>query len=184
MPGWSLFTYLRYLILVLLKLPTWHLLDVITSHLNLTRWSWQHPCVRHNGMMKSVCAPLTVFLLYPLNKFIFTSSYSYSWLWHLSVFMLWHLFSANYFRVWPYNICFLLLFLHSGFYIFSFCIHAGFHLFSFCLHTVFDSSFFCQHSQYFQYWHPCFKHTKIYMVFIATDSIKIFFFSCENSKTS
>ena len=45
MPGVSFFPYLSYFINFLLKPPTSHLSDVITSEFNLVRWSWQGPCV-------------------------------------------------------------------------------------------------------------------------------------------
>ena len=44
------------------------------------------------------CA-LTFFVPYPLCKFRITSSFSYWWIWHISVLMLYHLLSADYVRI-------------------------------------------------------------------------------------
>ena len=57
MPGWSFFPYLSYFITVLIKLLTWHSLNVITSHFNLVQWSWRRPCIHHHGMTMYVRAP-------------------------------------------------------------------------------------------------------------------------------
>ena len=63
----------------------------------------------------SVCAPswrnnvcacsLTVFVPYPLHTFRLMMSFSYWWLWHLSVLMSYHILSAYYVRVRPCSFC-------------------------------------------------------------------------------
>ena len=57
MTGWLFFPCLSYLINILPKCQTWHLLDVITSNLNLVWWSRLRPCVHHHGMTTDVFAP-------------------------------------------------------------------------------------------------------------------------------
>ena len=65
-PILSLFPYISYLILVLLKHPTWYLLYIKTSELNIIVWLWQRPCVRYHGVTTSVRAPWR--FLYHINR--------------------------------------------------------------------------------------------------------------------
>ena len=56
-PGWSLFTDLSYLILFILKHPTWCLSYDIMSDLNLIGCSVQYPCTGCHGATTSVRVP-------------------------------------------------------------------------------------------------------------------------------
>ena len=65
------------------------------------------------------CA-VTVFISYPLHKFRLTSSFSYWWLWHISVLTSYLFFSTDYFWVWRFS-----------FVIFSFCLYTRLYSFFF-----------------------------------------------------
>ena len=104
---------------------------VVTTSLCVTSW---HDNVR-------ACA-LTVFVPYPLRKFILTSYFSYWWLWHLSVINPYHLLSADYVRVRLVHLSIFLLCIHAVSYLFSSCLHYGFNSSSFCLQEGFNFSLF------------------------------------------
>ena len=53
--------YLYYSITVLLKLLTWHWLDIITPHFNLAGCPLLRLCVHRHGMTEFVCAPSHIF---------------------------------------------------------------------------------------------------------------------------
>ena len=103
----------------------------------------------HDGVCASA---LTRFVPYPLHKFRLTLSFSYLWLWHLSVLTLYHFLSADYVCVWLVNLFFFSLCLHTVetffptilrcvhvlSYPISFCIHNGLNSFSSCLHVGMD----------------------------------------------
>ena len=71
-------------------------------------------------VMTSLCAPswhetvcacaLTFFVPYPLHKFILTFSYSYWWIWNISVLTLYHLLSTDYVYIWLVY-CFIFIFI-------------------------------------------------------------------------
>ena len=94
------------------------------------------------------CA-LTRFVPYLLHKFIITSSFSYLWIWHISVLTSCQVLSAEYVRVQLVNFSSFFLHLHAVEIFFctiflclrvvscpvSLFLHAGFDSFSSCLHT-------------------------------------------------
>ena len=98
-----------------------------------------------------VCV-LNCFVPYLLHKFILTLSFSYLWLWNISVLTLCHILSEDYVRVqlvhlFPFSLylhavdtffCTIFLCLHVVSCPVSFCLHAGFDSFSSCLHVGID----------------------------------------------
>ena len=84
---------------------------------------------------------LMVSVPYPLRKFRLISSFSYLWLWHISVLASYHTLSVEYFCVQFMHFCIFLLFLRAVSCHFSSCIHAWFYYSSFCIHTGFDFFF-------------------------------------------
>ena len=90
-----------------------------------------------------------VIIPYPLRKLTLTSSFSYWWIWHISVLMSCEVLSADYVRVHlvylfsffvrlhAVEIFFRTIFLCLPFISFtvSFCLHAGFDYLSSCLHV-------------------------------------------------
>ena len=131
----------------------------IVSHFDLTKTTDLTFIGCHNvrlesyrmAVTSSVCASswhddanactLTIFVPYPLNKFILTLSFSYWWLWHLSVLTVYHILSSFYVRILIVTLCLFSPFLHSVFCLFSFCLHSGLDTPPFRLNTLFDSSF-------------------------------------------
>ena len=70
----------------MLKRPTWILLDGRGDVLAYTGMEWRR-----------TCAPCPhIFVPYPLRKFRLTLSLSYWWIWHISILMPYHIFSADY----------------------------------------------------------------------------------------
>ena len=59
-----------------------------------------------------VCS-FAIFVPYQLHKFSLTLSFSYWWLWHLSVLTSYHLLSAYYIRVQLVHLCLFFLCLHA-----------------------------------------------------------------------
>ena len=105
--------YLSYLIIVLLKRPTWRLSDVITSNFNIVRWSWRRPCVHRHLMTTDVLAPsLLSSHIHYINSDL-RRHFIIIWLWHLSVLTSCHVLSADYVRVWLVHFFFFFLRLHA-----------------------------------------------------------------------
>ena len=98
-----------------------------------------------------VCA-LMHFVPYPLLKFSLTLSFSYLWLWHLSVLTVYHVLSSDYLSVRLVHFFSFFLRLHAVETFFriificlhivschvSLCLHAGFDYFSSCIHVGLD----------------------------------------------
>ena len=122
------------LINVLLKLLTWRLSKVITSDLYLVGWSWWSLCMHRHMYMRP-----HVFVPYQLRKFRLTSSFSYWYLWHLSILAFYHLLSSYYVRVRLVHLFFLCL--HAVSCPFPYSLHAGFDSSSFFILVVFDFFF-------------------------------------------
>ena len=141
MPGWSLFLYLSYLIF-LTKITD---LTFIGFH---NFWLESYRMVVTKSMRLLSChddaraCSLTIFVSYPINKFILTPWFSYLWLCHISILTPCHILSAYYVRVWFDTFCLFSLCIHSWFYLFSFCLHAGFDISPFYINAEFDYLFF------------------------------------------
>ena len=72
--------------------------------------------VRVPSCRDGVCeCAMAVFVPYPLHKFRRTSSFSYWWLWQISVLTSYHLLSANYVRVRRFSFPVLSLYLYNVF---------------------------------------------------------------------
>ena len=102
-----------------------------------------------------VCA-LTRFVPYSLHKFRITSSFSYLWLWHLSVLTLCHVLSANYVSVRLVHLFSFLLCLHA--------VKKCFHTIFLCLHVVSFPVSLCIHAG-FDYWSSCI-HVGLYFFLV------------------
>ena len=104
----------------------------------------------------SVCAPswhddirvcsLMCFVPYPLHKFRLTSSFSYLWLWHISVVTSCHVLSAKNVRVRLVHFLSCFLRLHA--------VEIYFRTILLCLHVVSCPVFFCLHT-WFDYFSSC-----------------------------
>ena len=110
---------------------------VVTRSVRTPSWHYdRHAC------------DLMCFVLYPLHKFRLTLSFFF-WLWYISVFMSFHVLSADYVFVklvyfFSFFLCFhaveaffctIFLCLHVVSCPVTFCIHSGFNSFSSCLHV-------------------------------------------------
>ena len=116
-------------------------LMVMTTFMHAPSW-------RYDGC---VCT-LTRFVPYSLHKFRLTLSFSYMWLWHISVLTLCHVLSADYvhvrlvhffslflhFQAVETFFCTVFLFLRVVYCPISFCLHTGFDSFSSCLRIGLD----------------------------------------------
>ena len=103
---------------------------VVTTSVRAPSW---HDDVR-------ACA-LARFVPYPLHKFRLTSSFSYLWLWHISILMTCNVLFAYYVRVWPVNFFSFFLRLQAVETFFStilLCLHVGFDSSSSCIHVGID----------------------------------------------
>ena len=137
MTGWSFFRYLLHFITVLLKLPTWRLLDVIMSKFNLVWWLRQSTCVHHHVTKAYMCVPSRYYTIST------TQIKTY-----VVVFLLMVMASFR-----PYVIPSLIRGLCQRtpcvfFFLFItifLCLHVVSRPFSFCLHAVFTSFSSCLH---------------------------------------